>query len=222
MKVYELRNHASDCRDHRDRSSRGPQQLSLRWAYQARVAIDRIKFAIKHTERFAEPCIHVRRGRPATVGCAGPARILGSALSNSIPSRDRQKRNRRRHKAMNRVQRLSAPQAAVEGFLGVLCGSTSIHKCAFDGHLFTSPGTEVPGSRAFGQTFAPPLGSFPHQRRLRVLAVRPRQLGDRGSIVADIWRTFGVSPRSLMTLSGEFSADGPESLLIHLFLCIPV
>jgi len=29
-------------------------------AYQARVAIDRIKFAIKHTEQFSTPCIHTR------------------------------------------------------------------------------------------------------------------------------------------------------------------
>jgi predicted DNA-binding transcriptional regulator AlpA len=29
-------------------------------AYQARVAIDRIKFAIKHTEQFSTPCIHMR------------------------------------------------------------------------------------------------------------------------------------------------------------------
>ena len=29
-------------------------------AYQARVAIDRIKFAIKHTEQFSKPCIHMR------------------------------------------------------------------------------------------------------------------------------------------------------------------
>ena len=29
-------------------------------AYQARIAIDRIKFAIRHTEQFSKPCIHVR------------------------------------------------------------------------------------------------------------------------------------------------------------------
>jgi hypothetical protein len=29
-------------------------------AYQARVAIDRIKLAIKHTEQFGEPCIRMR------------------------------------------------------------------------------------------------------------------------------------------------------------------
>ena len=37
-----------------------PSAIEFEMAYQARVAIDRIKFAIKHTERFAEPCIHVR------------------------------------------------------------------------------------------------------------------------------------------------------------------
>jgi len=29
-------------------------------AYQSRVAVDRIKFAIKHTEQFSASCIHMR------------------------------------------------------------------------------------------------------------------------------------------------------------------
>jgi hypothetical protein len=33
---------------------------AIEMAYQARVAIDRIKFAIKHTEQFSKPCIHMR------------------------------------------------------------------------------------------------------------------------------------------------------------------
>lgn len=37
-----------------------PSAVEFEMAYQARVAIDRIKFAIKLTERFAEPCIHAR------------------------------------------------------------------------------------------------------------------------------------------------------------------
>jgi hypothetical protein len=37
-----------------------PSAMEFEMAYQARVAIDRIKFAIKHTERFAEPCIQAR------------------------------------------------------------------------------------------------------------------------------------------------------------------
>ena len=37
-----------------------PSALEFEMAYQARVAIDRIKFAIKHAEQFAEPCIHMR------------------------------------------------------------------------------------------------------------------------------------------------------------------
>src|SRR5260370_41707961 len=37
-----------------------PSALEFEMAYQARVAIDRIKFAIKHAERFAKPCIHMR------------------------------------------------------------------------------------------------------------------------------------------------------------------
>ncbi len=104
--------------------------------------------------------------------------------------------------------------------VGVLCGSTSIHKCAFEGHLSTSPGTRVPGSRAFGQTFAPPLGSFPRQRRLGVLALRLRQLGDGGCIVADIRKTFGypLDHRSSMR-SAAVLADGRESPLIH--RCLP-
>ena len=37
-----------------------PSALEFEMAYQARVAIDRIKFAIRHTEQFSEPCIHMR------------------------------------------------------------------------------------------------------------------------------------------------------------------
>jgi hypothetical protein len=37
-----------------------PSPLEFEMAYQTRVAIDRIKFAIKHTEQFAKPCIHTR------------------------------------------------------------------------------------------------------------------------------------------------------------------
>jgi hypothetical protein len=33
-----------------------PSAMEFEMAYQARVAIDRIKFAIKHTEQFARPC----------------------------------------------------------------------------------------------------------------------------------------------------------------------
>lgn len=33
-----------------------PSAIEFAMAYQARVAIDRIKFAIKHTEQFAKPC----------------------------------------------------------------------------------------------------------------------------------------------------------------------
>ena len=37
-----------------------PSAIEFEMAYQARVVIDRIKFAIKHTEQFSKPCIHVR------------------------------------------------------------------------------------------------------------------------------------------------------------------
>ena len=37
-----------------------PSAIEFEMAYQARVAIDRIKFAIKHAEQFAKPCIHMR------------------------------------------------------------------------------------------------------------------------------------------------------------------
>ena len=37
-----------------------PSPVEFEMAYRARVAIDRIKFAIKHTEQFATPCIHMR------------------------------------------------------------------------------------------------------------------------------------------------------------------
>ena len=37
-----------------------PSAIEFEMAYQARVAIDRIRFAIKHTELFANPCIHLR------------------------------------------------------------------------------------------------------------------------------------------------------------------
>ena len=37
-----------------------PSAIEFEMAYQARVAIDRIKFAIKHAEQFSKPCIHMR------------------------------------------------------------------------------------------------------------------------------------------------------------------
>jgi hypothetical protein len=37
-----------------------PSPREFEMAYQARVAIDRIKFAIKHAEQFAKPCIHLQ------------------------------------------------------------------------------------------------------------------------------------------------------------------
>ena len=37
-----------------------PSAIEFEMAYQARVAIDRIKFAIKHTEQFARPCDTMR------------------------------------------------------------------------------------------------------------------------------------------------------------------
>ena len=37
-----------------------PSAIEFEMAYQARVAIDRIKFAIKHVEQFAGPCVHMR------------------------------------------------------------------------------------------------------------------------------------------------------------------
>jgi hypothetical protein len=33
-----------------------PSAMEFEMAYQARIAMDRIKFAIKHTEHFARPC----------------------------------------------------------------------------------------------------------------------------------------------------------------------
>jgi hypothetical protein len=37
-----------------------PSAAEVEMAYQARVAIDRIKFAIRHTEQFARPCDTMR------------------------------------------------------------------------------------------------------------------------------------------------------------------
>jgi hypothetical protein len=37
-----------------------PSAVEFEMAYQSRVAIDRIKFAIKHTEQFARPCDTMR------------------------------------------------------------------------------------------------------------------------------------------------------------------
>jgi hypothetical protein len=37
-----------------------PSAIEFEMAYQARVAIDRIKFAIKHVEQFSAPCVHMR------------------------------------------------------------------------------------------------------------------------------------------------------------------
>jgi hypothetical protein len=38
-----------------------PSAIGFEMAYQARVAIDRIKFAIRHTEQFARPCETMRQ-----------------------------------------------------------------------------------------------------------------------------------------------------------------
>jgi len=37
-----------------------PSAIEFEMAYQARVAIDRIKFAIKHAEQFSKPCTPMR------------------------------------------------------------------------------------------------------------------------------------------------------------------
>ena len=37
-----------------------PSAIEFEMAYQARIAIDRIKFAIRHTEQFSKPCIYMR------------------------------------------------------------------------------------------------------------------------------------------------------------------
>jgi len=37
-----------------------PSAIEFEMAYQSRVAIDRIKFASKHTEQFSASCIHMR------------------------------------------------------------------------------------------------------------------------------------------------------------------
>jgi hypothetical protein len=37
-----------------------PSAMEFEMAYQARIAIDRIKFAIKHTEQFGRPCDTMR------------------------------------------------------------------------------------------------------------------------------------------------------------------
>jgi hypothetical protein len=37
-----------------------PSSIDFEMAYQARVAIERIRFAIKHIEHFASPCPHLR------------------------------------------------------------------------------------------------------------------------------------------------------------------
>jgi hypothetical protein len=37
-----------------------PSAIEFEMAYQARVAIDRIKFAIKHAEQFSTPCVPMR------------------------------------------------------------------------------------------------------------------------------------------------------------------
>jgi hypothetical protein len=38
-----------------------PSAIEFEMAYQARIAIDRIKFAIKHAEQFSKPCIQMRK-----------------------------------------------------------------------------------------------------------------------------------------------------------------
>jgi hypothetical protein len=40
-----------------------PSPIEFEMAYQARVGIDRIRFAIKHTEEFSKDCIQFREAR---------------------------------------------------------------------------------------------------------------------------------------------------------------
>jgi hypothetical protein len=58
VKLYELRSDASDCIESEVKLRPSPMEFEM--AYQARVAIERIKFAIRHTEQFAKPCVHMR------------------------------------------------------------------------------------------------------------------------------------------------------------------
>jgi hypothetical protein len=37
-----------------------PAPIEFEMAYQARIAMDRIKFAIKHAEQFSKPCLQIR------------------------------------------------------------------------------------------------------------------------------------------------------------------
>jgi hypothetical protein len=37
-----------------------PSAIEFEMAYQSRIAIDRIRFAIRHTEQFVQPCVHMR------------------------------------------------------------------------------------------------------------------------------------------------------------------
>jgi hypothetical protein len=50
-----------------------PSAIEFEMAYQARIAIDRIKFAIKHTDQFGKPCEAMRE---AECNCLTPSNDL--------------------------------------------------------------------------------------------------------------------------------------------------
>ena len=62
-----------------------PTPTEFEMAYQARVAIDRIRFAIKHTEQFGPRTDEMRETGLATVGCTKSASSRRPSIPNTVP-----------------------------------------------------------------------------------------------------------------------------------------
>ena len=54
-----------------------PSAIEFEMAYQARIAIDRIKFAIKHADQFGKPCDAMRRPE---CNCLTPSNVLNPLI----------------------------------------------------------------------------------------------------------------------------------------------
>jgi hypothetical protein len=72
-----------------------PSAMEFEMAYQARVAIDRIKFAIKHTEQFSKPCIDIREAGLQLLDALERLESLDRRFQISNRHGRRQKRGRR-------------------------------------------------------------------------------------------------------------------------------
>ena len=68
-----------------------PSAIEFEMAYQARVAVDRIKFAIRHAEQFVKPCDALREAGIQLLDASNALNhlIAGFRLGLEVPRRTR-------------------------------------------------------------------------------------------------------------------------------------